>query len=205
MIRARYRISRRKVVFFCVWVGMVSGCSEPTSIEVHPKNPRITSKDQSLKLRVDIKDQSGRLMTNVTPIFRSLTPTVAYVDQDGNIRVFQSGHATLKIEAGKTFKEVKVRVQIPTKLAIEPDSPRLLLGVTRRFRAELYDDRGERMIAPEVHWANSNPEVLSLNDQGDVKTLTEGTATITAHASGIQGSTEVTVKHEKLHEDGTLR
>ena len=56
----------------------------------------------------------------------------------------------------------------------------------------------------KIRWASSDPTIFSVDSYGDVKTLTEGTAKLTAHAPGISDSTEITVKHEELGEDGTL-
>jgi uncharacterized protein YjdB len=133
-----------------------------------------------------------------------MTPTMATVDHLGNVQAVTSGAATILVESPPASKEVEVLVQLAKKITIAPRQPMMMLGVTKGFKATVINDRDQPMIAGEIRWSTSDPEIFTVDKDGNVKTLKEGKATLTAHAAGTQGTTEITVKHEELHEDGTL-
>lgn len=193
---------RRAALLCSLW--LCGACNSPATIEVEPARPLLTSKDDQLQLSATVKDDTGKVLSGAKVSFKSLTPTMASVDALGSVQAITSGSATILVESGKATKQVEVLIQIAKKIKIEPDSPMLMLGVTRRFKATVIDDRDQPMIAGEIRWSSSDPAIFSVDKEGDVKTLTEGTAKLQAHAPGISDSTEITVKHEELQEDGSL-
>jgi uncharacterized protein YjdB len=191
------------------WIVIVStllcwGCSEPATIDIEPERLLIGSKSETLQLRATVKDNGGKILSQTPVTFQSMTPTMANVDGSGNVQAITSGTATILIRAGKVSKEVDVLIQLAKRIAIDPDNQMLMLGVTKGFKATVYNDRDQPMIAGEIRWATSDPKIFTVDKDGNVKTVGEGEASLTVHAAGIQGSTKITVKHEELHEDGTL-
>lgn len=195
---------RRAILGFslCIAVGG-AGCNKPASIDIEPERPLLTGKGQSLQLQAKVKDEKGKVMSGVSVRFKSLTPTMATVDELGTVTAVTSGTATVLAEAGDATKQVEVLVQIPKKIEIQPDETLLMLGVTKRYKATVIDDRDKPMIAGQIRWSSSDPKIFTVDEWGDVKTLTEGGADLTAHAAGISSNLRITVKHEELSEDGT--
>jgi len=194
----------RAVMGCSALLALAAGCGGPAKIDVEPERPLITSKSEGVQLRAVVKDEKGKALSSTGVTFTSMTPTMASVDESGNVRGIVSGSATILVRAGKLSKEVEVLIQLPKKITITPDSPMMMMGVTKGFKATVINDRDQPMIAGEIRWSSSDPETVSVDKDGNVKTIKEGKATLTAFAAGIQGSTEVTVKHEELHEDGSL-
>jgi uncharacterized protein YjdB len=177
------------------------GCSsDPATIDIEPKRALLKSKDDSVQLKVTIKNKDGKVLTNVPVRYKSLTPTMAFVDATGNVRAVTSGMAAVLVEAGDIAAQAEVLIQIPKKIVIEPTSPLMMMGVTRGFKGTVYDDRNKPLIAGEIRWSSSDTNIFTVDDRGNVKTINEGTATLKAFAAGIEGSTEITVKHEDLTE-----
>ena len=143
------------------------------------------------------------MLSGVRTRFKSLTPTMATVDELGMVSSVVSGTATILIEAGKVAREVEVLIQIPKKIEISPDDTLLMLGVSKRYKGTVFDDRDQPMIAGQIRWSSSDPKIFTVDEWGDVKTLSEGEADLTAHAAGISSGLRITVKHEELSEDGT--
>ena len=133
-----------------------------------------------------------------------MMPTMASLDAKGVVRPVSSGNANILVEAGKISKRIDVLVQIPVKIQIDPSEPMMMLGVTKGFKATVYDDRKKPMIAGKMRWTTSDPTIFSVDDRGNVKSLKEGEAHLTVFAAGIKSSTVITVKHEELQEDGEL-
>jgi uncharacterized protein YjdB len=181
------------------------GCTTSvSSIDVSPENPIISSKQTSLTLLPTAKDKGGKPLPKTTFAYRSLTPSVVSVEASGAVSAVKSGRGTVLISAGKTQKEVGILVQIPKQVRIDLDNPVLMVGISRTLKATVVNDQDEPMIAGEVRWASNNPAVVKVNDSGNLKTLQEGEATVTAHAAGLKGSVKVTVKHESVKKDGSL-
>lgn len=195
---------RKAIVGVALTLALGGGCNTPASIEVEPARPLLTTKNQTVQLVARVKDQQGKLLRGVPVVFKSLTPTMASVDELGNVQPVTSGMATILVEAGKVSRQVEVLIQLAQRIAIDPENPMLMLGVTKRFKGTVYDDRKKPMIAGEIRWTSSDPTVFTVDRYGDVKTLKEGKSVLTAHAAGITGTTEIVVKHEELMEDGTL-
>jgi uncharacterized protein YjdB len=182
----------------------LAGCSSPATIDVEPKNLLLKGKSETIQLQPTVKDASGKVMHDVAVTFKSMTPTMATVDASGNVQAVTSGTGTILVSCGKASQEVEVIIQIPKKIEIDPSSPMMMLGVTKGFKATVINDRDQPMIAGEVRWVSSDPNIFTVDASGNVKTVNEGEAKLTAFAAGIESTTTITVKHEELHEDGTL-
>ena len=186
-------------------LGAWAGCNGPASIEVEPSQPLIASTSERLQLHATVKGKDGQVLGGIPVRFSSLTPTMLTVDDVGNLQAVTSGTATVLVVAGKLSKQVDVLIQIPKRISIQTTSPMpLMLGVSTGFKATVFDDRNQAMIAGGMRWSSSDPEIFTVDDRGNVKTNKEGEATLTVHAAGIQGTLKVVVKHEELHEDGSL-
>lgn len=181
-----------------------SGCNRPAKIEIDPAHPILTGKSETIQLRATVRDQSGNVMGGVPVKWTAMTPTMATVDENGTVRPVTSGAATILAQAGKLSKEIEVQVQIPKRIVIDPDHPMLMLGVTKGFKATVLNDRDLPMIIGEMRWSTSDPAIFTVDNLGNVKTLQEGEAVLTVDAGGIQTKMPVKVKHEELHEDGSL-
>jgi hypothetical protein len=182
-----------------------AGCNGPASIDVEPQQPLLSSTSERLQLHATVKGKDGKVLGGVPVHFSSLTPTMLTVDDVGNLQAVTSGTGTVLVAAGKLSKQVDVLIQIPKRISIATTSPMpLMLGVSTGFKATVYDDRKQPMIAGEMRWSSSDPEIFTVDDRGNVKPNKEGEATLTVFAAGIQGTMKVVVKHEELHEDGSL-
>ncbi|MCK5797797.1 MAG: Ig-like domain-containing protein [Deltaproteobacteria bacterium] len=184
---------------------LVSACSSPAKITVVPKAPLIRSKAEPLVLKVTVKDSAGAVLPQAKVSFQALTPTVLVVDAQGSVRAFHSGAGAVLVKAGKVTRKVEISVVIPGRIAILPSAPVMNMGISKNFKARLFNDRGKPMLAAgKVLWSSSDPTIVSVDADGMIKTLKEGKATLTAKASGIAGSTVVTVEHEKMQADGYI-
>ena len=191
--------------FALLFAFSLAGCSSPEKIEVEPKIAMIRSKSAPLPLKVTVKDGSGKVLEDVKVSFQALTPTILTVDAQGKVTATHSGAGAVMVKAGKIEKKVEISVVIPGRIAIDPASPTLNVGLSKNIKATIYNDRGKPMLAAsKVIWSSSDATVVSVDGDGMIKTLKEGTATITAKAAGISGSTVITVQHEKMQADGYL-
>lgn len=198
---------RRAVIIFCGLLAVASfcGCKRAAKIEISPRSPLMTGKGDTLQLKATVMDEDGNKLPEVLVLFKSMTPTMATVDGQGKVSAVQSGDATILVRAGRVSQEINIQIQIPKKIVIKPFVRRLMVGVSKGYKATVIDDRDQPMITGEgVKWSTSDPTILTVDKYGNIKTVKEGIATLTAFAAGITGTAEITIKHEELHQDGSL-
>ena len=85
----------------------------------------------------------------------------------------------------------------PTSVRVTPPTARLAaLGATVELGAEVRDQNGQVMTGVTVAWTSSASTVATVSAAGLVTASGNGTATITAAASGVSGISNVTVAQE---------
>lgn len=194
-----------KIVQALILAPLLVSCGDAvTTVVVSPERALLISAGQSLKLTATAKDKKGALLPKTKLVFKSSAPKVAAVDAKGEVRAVKSGSATITAWAGKISGKMTVSVQIPKRIEISPSNPVYNLGIATGFRATVYTDSDETMIAGKTRWTSSDATTVSIDDAGNLKTLKEGKVTLTVFAAGIQGTTVVTVSHERLDKEGYL-
>ena len=82
----------------------------------------------------------------------------------------------------------------PASIAVAPATAELTaLGATVQLRAEVRDQNGQVMTGGTVTWSSGSAAVATVDGSGLVTAAGNGTATITASASGVSGTATVTV------------
>ncbi|MCC6746458.1 MAG: Ig-like domain-containing protein [Deltaproteobacteria bacterium] len=195
---------KRRALLLSALLALASCAAKPSSIEVTPDQPVLGGRGGRVQAKATVKDKEGNVMPAQAVVYRSLNPTLFAVDDKGQMEALRSGSGKLLVQAGEVTKEVPVVVQIPKRVEIDPEAPVLMVGVRRAFKATVLNDQDQAMFGGGIRWASSDPSVASIDDKGTVKTVKEGEVTITAEAAGVKGTTKLTVKHERLQEDGTL-
>jgi|GEM_PF-5706993 uncharacterized protein YjdB len=198
------KLSQMLILSFALAPLLVACGDTATKVEVSPERALLTSAGQSLSLTATAKSKKGALLADAKLIFKSSAPGVATVDSKGGVRALKSGSATITVTAGKVSGTMTVSVQIPKRIEISPNNPVYNLGISTGFRATVYTDADEKMIAGKTRWTSSDATIVSIDDAGNLKTLKEGKVTLTVFAAGIKGTTVVTVSHERLDKDGYL-
>lgn len=190
------------VVTLVLIAGSLGCTGTPASIDVQPPDLILRRTGQSKRLHAVAKDRHGKALPDAKISFQALTPQILGVDPNsGEVTALQSGDGLVMVRAGEIEQKVAVRIRIASTIEIDPDRPVYNLGVTTTLKAMVVDDRGKPMLTGQsIRWESSDPSVASIDDQGQLRTLNEGQTTITAHAGSVDGSTRVTVHHEKYSE-----
>lgn len=143
--------------------------------------------------------ETGKITAYATPVNASISginwsssdPSVAEVDQEGNIKAISYGHAviTAVTQEGEFSKSCNVGVRIPVDgIEISESNISLARGETYTLSARVLP---EDTVYSEVVWSSDNKEVADVID-GAVTAKGAGKATITA--STIDGSRKAECK-----------
>ncbi len=123
---------------------------------------------------------------NATVRWQSSNPSVATVDKNGTVTGIKTGTATITATAHGISKTCKVTVQKPT-FRINKTSLTIYRGSGGSITATPTPQT-------KVVWKSSNTSVATVDQDGLVKGVKAGTATITATAHGISLTCSVVVK-----------
>lgn len=83
----------------------------------------------------------------------------------------------------------------PVALRIAPDAPALHLGESVKLDVEFVDAAGKPVAGTgSVTWSSSDPNVISADEGGVITARAFGSATITASAGSLEGSTKAVVR-----------
>jgi len=136
-------------------------------------------------LTVEVKDQNGDLLTKDTDYelsYRSNTPTLLVVDQNGNLTPVSAGNASITVFAKDKYqdnrtisKNVSVVVKAEAKatsINVIPGSVKLVVNttITQDLKVEVLDQYGD-LFTP----ADATPVKFSINRDGIVSGFVKGT------------------------------
>ncbi|MGQ0639154.1 MAG: beta strand repeat-containing protein [Gemmatimonadaceae bacterium] len=150
---------------------------------------------QTTRLTAQAFDAGGRPLANRKFTWISGAPTVATVNQSGDVTAVAGGTAVIfaATEGISASATVSVTASVST-VSVAPANPTLSVGQTIGMTAILRDVNGIILTGRVVGWSSSNPAIASVNSSNGVVTaVASGTATITASSEGKTGGTNVTV------------
>lgn len=140
---------------------------------------------EALKATVSPKDA-----TEKTVRWSSDNPSVATVDQNGQVTAVNSGAATITASAGTVSATCAVSVYVPvTSVTLNSTNLTMSVGETALLEANVLPEDADDK---NVTWYSSNPEVVTV-DGGRIAALDFGQAVITVQVGGLSASCMVTV------------
>lgn len=146
-------------------------------------------------LTADLRNTKGQAVDPPRVFWLSLDTSVARVDSAGLVTGVAVGSTKVVaqfLELADTADVTVARVPVAMTLSLNT----LLvteLGRTIRVEAEVWDGSGSRIPAPAVVWTSSASSVVSVDAQGTLKALADGTAVITATADTVVRTVSVRV------------
>ncbi len=184
--------------------------SKSDSITVTVKKPYIPVSgviveglDKDDKIKVDI-NETVKINAYVVPgdatnqklIYTSKNPDIVTIDQNGNITAIKEGVAVIKVAAdddSEEYKEFLVVVTVPaTDITVSETELELEIGDSRTVTATVTPDNASDK---SVIYASSDESVVTVDENGKITAVGEGTATVTVvSASDPDVKETVTVK-----------
>ncbi len=149
-------------------------------------------------LRVDQSQQLQLAGASGTGIeWVSNDETVASVDASGRVVAIAAGSAEIVARYGGDSAIAVVNVASDdarlTEIALSPSTGQVVVGRTRRFRAEQFDQNGNRLPDEAVDWASANPATATVRADGTVSGVAAGVTQIRASRGGISSTATIRV------------
>lgn len=163
---------------------------------ITPMTPTVRV-NASLPLMVMAFDDQDELVSNPNLSWLSQEPQIATVSATGSVTGVMPGQATIEVTSGGVKATVTVTVtedneaQV-TQVTLTPEQLTISLMESRQITAEVFSADG-KIDAPTITWRSSNPDVVSVTNNGVVRGLVVGQVTITATSGTKSDTTEVSV------------
>ena len=137
-----------------------------------------------------------------TVTWASADESIATVSQNGQVTAVAIGTVEITATAGQKTGKCTVNVisRLVTSVTLDKSSLSMTLFTNEKLTATVTPNNAED---GNVEWTSSDPEVASVDENGNVSSLKPGTTVITAKAGNYSASCNVTVN--KIYNVGTDR
>jgi uncharacterized protein YjdB len=166
------------------------------SVSVEPARSVLEVKGGTAALRAVARDEKGQPVdaSKLKVAWSSSAPQTATVDEAGNVTAQRSGEATVTAAVGEVKGAAQVVVSIPASVSVSSISRDLRPGETVVLTVVVVDDAAKPVTVPRtITWSSSDPEVARVVD-GKLEAVGPGSATITAAAGSLKGTSAVRVR-----------
>jgi hypothetical protein len=134
---------------------------------------------------------------NLTSVSWEATPSgVAEIDAKGNLKGLAPGTVQVSAASQGITGEASLTIGPPllTNISVSPNQSSLPLGESESFIATgSFSDGTTQNLTSSVTWKASPSTVATINIQGNLTGLTQGTAQVTATYEGISGNTSIAI------------
>ena len=149
----------------------------------------------SAQLRATVTGPSGEPLDGRTISWRSDRESVARVDASGRVTAVGPGAASITATSDGRSASAAVSVSaVPVaSVTVSPSTLSLKAGETSRLGATVRDASGNALSGRAVVWTSSDLAVVAVGQDGEVRGVGAGSATVRATSEGKSGSASVTV------------
>ena len=158
------------------------------------------NKGDNLQLTVTYNPEDTTADKTVT--WTSTDDTVATVDENGKVTALKAG--TTYIKAKVEDKEVSCKIDVVVQLTginLYKDVAEIVKGQTEKLTVTLVPE--DTTYTGKIEWTSSDDTIATVDENGNVRGIKEGTVTITAKAvengNEIIDTAEITVKEIPLN------
>jgi hypothetical protein len=185
-------------------VGQVAGLRDSFEMTVLPPAASVeftTAPDSLIVPHGDqflavAKDAGGQPMPDRRLTWETSNPAIATVDATGYLTPVAPGTVTVTVHSTVVSASRSVPV-LPAVAAVTLSSPSttVAIGGTLQVTATTKDAQGNVLTGRPVHWeADSDGQVITVDQTGLVTGVAPGTATLSATAEDVTAELEVTVE-----------
>ena len=182
----------------CLKSPSAPAAQEPASITLSSYSIVLTSIDQRVRINATVLDQDSKLIANATIFFRSGNANVATVTDRGLVTAVTKGTTQIAVTSGYTTATVTVEQKAGSVEVTPSGSILRSVGQNAQFNAVVYDTGGSAIPGAVFVWSSSAPGVATVDSNGLVTAVSDGTTQITATSSGFMASHSVHVMIPRL-------
>ena len=165
------------------------------SVAVTPTFDTLTALGDTVRLVATVRDEEGHVVPDADVTWATRHTQVVTLDQDGLVTAVGNGRATITAAAGGNVATALVYViQMASSVDVSPAADTLTaLGDTVRLAAAAVDANGNAVPGASFTWSSGDGAVVTVNADGLVTAVGNGSADVTATSDGAAGSASLVV------------
>ena len=188
----------KKLLFLLAIAMFIAVCSCSSEHDIAITSIRLDRSSLTL-----LKGEQGKLVATIAPenatnpeiVWKSSNPAVATVDMNGNVNALVAG--TADVIAGTTDEKISATCQVSvivnvSSIELSQLSVTIEKGKSIRLVANI---KPNDATDKKLNWETSNPDIVEIDDNGNITAINGGNATITVKSADgkISASCLVTV------------
>ena len=164
------------------------------SVTVEPNSARLV-RGESIQLEATLRDDRNAVLTGRDVAWSSANSDVASVDDDGTVLALAPGSTTIVATSEGVRGEASVIVDPApvASVAVSPATGSIRVDQTTQLTATVRDAAGNPLQGRAVSWTSTDGDVATVDENGEVRGVAPGEATITATSEGQSGSGRISV------------
>ena len=169
---------------------------EPISATLNPGSAQIEiGQTQQFSVTVQFDDGTSRTYTT-GGTWSSSDPAVATISSTGVATGLSEGTTTITAAAEGQTRTATLTVVRPAIASIDvtPGESSLAPGQTVQLTATPRSSGGAALTGRTIAWSSSDDAIATVDQNGLVTAVAEGTASITAASEGVQGTANVAIR-----------
>ena len=183
---------------FSLVAALLIGCSpEPASIKFAGEATQTVHAMDAVPVnKATVLDKDGKALDPQPALeWKATPPTVATVDKaKGMVTPKANGEATIEASVGAVKGNYKFVVALPDKVEIAGYTAGAAWPVGQAAQLTATVKSGDMAVDGQtVTWESSNAAVATVDANGNVMGVTEGTATIKAASGALSATVDVTI------------
>jgi uncharacterized protein YjdB len=167
--------------------------SIPSLVDVRVDSPDFLLAGSSVAISAVVKNELGKPLTDVPPVWSSTNESVARVE-NGRLVAVAPGRAIITATVPPLSRKVNVQVVRSDFARVEVDPTHITfakVGQQLQLRARTFNNRGLAVTDVPVSWFSSDWSVATVSDTGQVTAVGPGRTVVTATAGKRKAAAEV--------------
>ncbi|MYJ69437.1 MAG: hypothetical protein F4087_13155 [Gemmatimonadetes bacterium] len=172
-------------------------------LTVSPSSVELAALGETQQLTASVLDEDGQAIADAPVTWASNDNSVATVSPSGLVTAIGNGSAAINAVSGNASGGAGVRVsQVLVSFEVSPSTGTLVsFGETLQLDARALDANGNVIATVGIAWSSANEAVATVDADGLVTAIGNGSADITATGGGSTATAAVTVAQQAARID----
>ena len=167
------------------------------NVTVEPPSHSFEALGDTIRAAATASDEGGQSIPLPAVTWTSDYPEFAVVDSTGLITAVGNGTATITATVGTARGTAEVTVeQVPHSMRVASRGSALAIGDSMQFTATVFDRNGHPIDGLTLTWSSSDTTVATVDQEGWVLGVAEGSVEITAASGALSASKTLAVQGE---------
>ena len=167
----------------------------PSTIQIESGSLTFTAIGDIQNVPVTVWDYGDTAIATPEILWSSSDESVAVVSNDGTVTAVGNGSATISAASNSVGAELSVAVeQTPSTIVVDHSTVAFTyIGEISSLSSTVFDANENEILDASVMWSSSNDEIVTVNSDGELVSMSNGSAVITAEIDSLSVDSQITI------------